>query len=60
MLQPNKMLNYLVWSYHHELGKMLILYEYANVTVKKEIMYLVHFRLLKSSKLTIDYLKVRI
>ncbi len=36
MLQPNKTLNYLVWSYHHELEKMLILYEYANVTIKNK------------------------
>ncbi len=36
MLQPNKTLIYLVWSNHHELGKMLILYEYANVTVKNK------------------------
>jgi hypothetical protein len=36
MLQPNKTLNYWVWSYHHELEKMLILYEYANVTIKNK------------------------
>jgi hypothetical protein len=57
-LQPNKTLNYLVWSYHHELGKMLIWYEYANVTIKNKSCILVNSRLLKSSKLTIDHLEV--